>query len=189
MSAYTDPNMDEIVKIDVNHAQLVTALVMSQKPGRVLELGFGSGEATRAILAGLRYNGAGCEYTIVDNWLDFDGIQPAITQDPEYAGINFVTSPENVFVSEALHAQNQYDFIFSDADHMATQNWFEPVYQQLLARAGILIYHDVTNTRDFPNLLRIYHDCVRNGYHYALFNNNSRTDERCDRGLLAIFKH
>jgi hypothetical protein len=77
----------------------------------------------------------------------------------------------------------------SDADHWNTQNWFDLVYSKILSRGGILLYHDVTNLALFPNLLQIFEDALRNSYHYVLFNRNSRPGERCDRGLLAVFKH
>jgi predicted O-methyltransferase YrrM len=88
-----------------------------------------------------------------------------------------------------VHGQHgRFDFIMSDADHFRTQEWFAHVYANLLNSGGILIYHDVTNPQ-FPNLMRIYEDCVRNGHHHVLLNANSRKEERCDRGLLVIFKH
>ena len=185
MSVYGDEAVDQLVKIDENHAQLVQSLVTCHKPRQVLELGFGAGEATRAILAGLRYNQSDYAYTVVDNWFDFRGERPPVTREAPYAGINFVTSSERDFFSSCA---TSYDFIFSDADHVNTQNWMEQVYTHFLSRGGILIYHDVTNTRIFPNLLRIYRDVVASNYHHILFDKNSRAGERCDRGLLVIFK-
>ena len=186
MSVYGDQNVDDLVKIDQNHGYFLQALVMCGKPRRILELGFGAGEATRSILAGLRYNQQPQDYTIVDNWSDFGGIQPEATTDPQYRGISFVTSNELDFVRGCTAS---YDFIFSDADHRNTQDWFELVYTRLLSRGGILLYHDVTNATMFPNLLRLFEETIRNNYHYVLFNQNSRPGERCDRGLLAVFKH
>ena len=186
MSIYGDPKVDEVVRIDTNHAELVAALVTSRKPRRVLELGFGAGESCRAILRGLSYNAQHAEYTVVDNWVDFGGTQPPATKTAEYAGINFVTSAENEFV---FSCKANFDFIFSDADHFNTQNWFEYVYANLLDREGILIYHDVTNSKLFPNLLRIYSDTAKNKIDHMLFNYNSLKTECCDRGLLVIFKH
>jgi len=189
MPVYSDPAIDEIVKIDANHAEFVRSLVTCAKPHRVLELGFGAGESTRAILSGLRYNMQAFDYTVVDNWFDFQGIIPEATNSPEYAEIRFITSAEHEFVDMFLQGGMQrYDFIFSDADHCNTQLWFHQVYEHMLAPGGILLYHDVTNTESFPNLMQIYEAVVRNNYRHLLFNRNSRQDERCDRGLLAIFK-
>jgi hypothetical protein len=47
----------------------------------------------------------------------------------------------------------------------------------------------VTNSELFPNLISIYSDAVRRDLHHMLFNYNSRPDERCDRGMLVLFKH
>jgi len=186
MPFYADVADEMLVKIDANHAELVGSLVKCHKPRRLLEFGFGAGEATRAILGALQYNRQDFEYTIVDNWQDFGGAQPEATRALEYDGVHFVTSSEVDFV---LACQFAYDFVFSDADHCNTQEWFELVYGRILARGGILVYHDVTNSARFPNLLRIHEDVVRNGYHHILLNRNSLADERCDRGLLVIFKH
>jgi predicted O-methyltransferase YrrM len=186
MSVYGNAAIDNLVKIDANHADFVRTLVMCHKPRRVLEFGFGAGEATRAILAGLHYNRQAFEYTVVDNWLDFGGVRPEATRAEQYAGIGFVTSSELGFVAAC---QTSYDLVFSDADHLSTQDWFEPVYARIVARDGVLIYHDVTNSAGFPNLLRIYRDVVANNFHHVLLHRNSREGERCDRGLLVIFKH
>jgi predicted O-methyltransferase YrrM len=171
------------VKIDRNHAELVTALVKCVKPRTVLELGFGAGEATKAIMAGLNYNEMQFSYTLVDNWQDFGGRRPAATNAEEFSHIDFVTSDEQAFVEGC---KDQFDFIFSDADHFSAQNWFQKVYDDLLRPGGILLYHDVTNP-ELPNLREIYDRVLSHEYRHALFSENSRSDERCDRGLLVIF--
>jgi len=186
MSVYADAAIDHLVKIDDNHASFVRALVMCHKPRHVLEFGFGAGEATRAILSGLQYNAQSFQYTLVDNWLDFGGVLPDAARALAREGIDVITSNERDFVESS---RSGYDFIFSDADHHHTQEWFEPVYSGMLARGGVLIYHDVTNSAGFPNLLRIYSDVLASGYHHVLLNRNSILGERCDRGLLAIFKN
>jgi predicted O-methyltransferase YrrM len=186
MSVYADAAIDRLVKIDDNHAEFVRALVVCNKPRRVLEFGFGAGEATRAILGGLAYNRQAFEYTLVDNWLDFGGVPPPPAGALVAQGVNLVTSSERDFVQTC---QTSFDFVFSDADHHHAQEWCDQVYGRMVARGGVLIYHDVTNSAGFPNLLRIYRDVLANGYHHVLFNRNSTPEERCDRGLLVIFKH
>jgi predicted O-methyltransferase YrrM len=184
LSSYPNAACEQLVKIDDNHARFVEALVMSAKPRRLLEFGFGAGEATRAIQAGLAYNNQAHEYVVVDNWLDFGDERPSVTRGEAFGGITFITSAEYDFVRDC-----NVDFILSDADHQNTQLWFDQVYTRLLAPGGVLIYHDVTNTRDFPNLLHIHEQVIRNDHHHVLLNRNSRRGERCDRGLLVIFKH
>ncbi len=186
MSVYANDQVDRIVAIDDAHASLVASLVACRKPRTVLELGFGAGRSCRSILQGLEFNGQTYEFDLVDSWYDFNGRPPEEIGKPEYGHVNFITAKEEAFV---ISAEKTYDFIFSDADHFRTQEWFLHVYENLLRPEGILIYHDVTNAQLFPNLLRIYADAVRHGFHHMLFNYNSREDERCDRGLLVIFKH
>jgi hypothetical protein len=43
--------------------------------------------------------------------------------------VNIVTSSEENFV---FSTNQKYDFIFSDADHLNAQKWFEHVYDNLL---------------------------------------------------------
>ena len=181
-----NPTYSTVVKIDDNHAALVKSLVMCKKPRHILELGFGSGEACRAILAGLRYNSVPFKYTLVDNWMDFGGAPPEAIRAPEFDGVEFVSSGEFEYFQNCT---SQYDLIFSDADHFNTQLWFDHVYKSVLKRDGTLIYHDVTNVGMFPNLLNIYTDVVEHKYHHVLLNRNSLPGERCDRGMLVIFKN
>jgi predicted O-methyltransferase YrrM len=176
---------DETVKIDRAHADLLTGLVKSSKPKTVLELGIGGGQATDAILAGLDYNQQTFNYTLVDNWLDFGGVMPEVVGETYGNRINIVTSGECEFV---FSCNEKYDFIMSDADHHNTQNWFEYVYDSLLADDGILVYHDVMLTSQFPNLLEILYRCQEFNLKYKLFNKDSLPTEMCYRGLLVIFK-
>jgi len=69
--AYATQAINDLVKIDANHANLVRVLIMCTSPSRILELGSGAGESTRAILAGLLYNEKPFEYTVFNNWMDF----------------------------------------------------------------------------------------------------------------------
>lgn len=186
MSVYESEKIDKMIAVDVSHAYMLTALVAARKPQKILELGFGAGASCRAILEGLNFNIQPYSFTLADNWLDFGGVPPSETSEEQYKNINFITSAEKEFVFECIE---KFDFIFSDADHQHTQEWFEHVYNNLLRKEGILIYHDVTCTQFFPNLMQIYADVVRKDIHHMLFNYNSRPDERCDRGLLVIFKH
>ena len=186
MSVYASEQIDKIVAIDEAHAQLLTSLVMARKPNAVLEFGFGTGESCWAILRALRFNATPFRYELVDSWSDWSGSPPAEIQKPEYAEVQFITSGEQEYVAAC---STKYQFIFSDADHRNTQRWFDYVYDNILDNEGILIYHDVTNSNMFPNLLSIYTDTVHKDYHHMLFNYNSRGEERCDRGMLIIFKH
>ena len=189
---------DEGVKIDVAHAHLVTGLVKANKPKTILEFGIGGGESTDAILEALEYNQQAYKYTLVDNWHDWmpahlKGIPNAVGKCPagvieKYGSrIEIVTSPEREYV---FSCQEKYDFIMSDGDHHQTDQWFEYVYENLLNPSGVLIYHDVNLFDDdaFKNLISIYTRCQEYRISHHLFNRNSLPGERCQRGLLAIFK-
>jgi predicted O-methyltransferase YrrM len=175
------------VKVDLAHALTIKGLIYGQKPTRVLELGLGGGESTDAILEALKFNQQQFEYTLVDNWVDYDYKMPEGVLENYGESINVVTSNEKDFV---YSTKKTYDFIFSDADHYHTNEWFEYVYYNLLEKDGILIYHDINLFENcLPNLLEIYHKCKKLGLPHKLFNKNSLPNERCHRGLLVIFKN
>lgn len=178
---------DPAVKVDVAHAAILTALVQSNKPTEVLEIGIGGGQGTDAILAGLEFNQQKYNYDIVDCWWDWQGVKPAGV-DEKYAGrCNIITAFEKDFV---FSTDKTYDFIMSDGDHHNADQWFEHVLDKLVNPGGILIYHDINLFDDdaFKNLNEIYTRCKQYGLRHHLFNKNSREDERCQRGLLVIFK-
>ena len=176
---------DDTIKIDRCHADLLRGLIVAGKPRTVLELGIGGGQATDAMLDGLMYNQQAYEYTLVDNWLDFNGHMPDQVGELYGSRVNIVTSGEKEFV---FSTDKKFDLIMSDADHHHTQEWFEYVYENLLNDDGILCYHDVMLTSQFPNLMEIYDKCKELNLRHKLFDKNSRTGEMCDRGFLVIFK-
>jgi predicted O-methyltransferase YrrM len=177
---------DEIAKIDHAHADLLRSLIVAHKPRTILELGLGGGKSADAILNGLEYNQQPYTYTLVDNWQDRGGVIPEVVIERYAHRLNMVTSGEQEFV---FACQEQYEFIMSDADHFRADQWFEYVYNNLVADGGILIYHDVNLIEhDFDNLRNIYYKCKEYNLRYVLFNRNSLPAERCHRGLLVIFK-
>lgn len=180
-------NENESVKIDTAHADLVYGLIVSSKPSNILELGLGGGKSADAIIKGIEYNENSPKFTIVDNWLDFDFQIPEGVVEKYSKHANIITSDEHDFV---FACKEKFDFIFSDADHYNTDQWFEYVFENLLANNGILIYHDINLFEDsFANLRSIYSKTLEKGYSHFLFNKNSKTNERCHRGLLVIFKN
>ena len=184
MTHYGNPAVDQWVAVDHCHAALPFALVLSQKPQDLLEIGMGSGKSADAILEALEFNGRHRSYTLVDNWCDFGGQMPAAVHEKYQGRIALVTADEESFVATC---GERYDFIFSDGDHTRADQWFDRVYDRLLRENGILAYHDVANS-SFPNLARIRQACIRRGLAHRLFDASSRPDERCERGLLVIFE-
>ena len=181
---------NEEVKIDIAHAELLTGLVMCDKPRRILEIGVGGGRSLDAILKGLDYNQAEYSYTLVDNWGDWAGVMPPEVQERYGDRIDIITSNEKDFV---FSCTGQFDFIMSDGDHNSTDQWFDYVYDNLLADSGILVYHDVNFVNNWPgifrNLQNIYHRVNERGISHKLFNLSTLPTEQCERGLLVIYKN
>lgn len=179
-------NTQDGIQVDEAHVALINGIVKSQKPQKILELGLGSGTTTDAILEALQFNQQTFEFTLVDLWLEpgWNGECPAEAVEKYSPYINIITSDEREYV---FNCGKTFDFIMSDADHFNTQKWFEYVYSELLESGGTLIYHDVTD-RGFTNLREILEKSKLYNLRFSLFNKNSRSDERCDRGLLVIFK-
>jgi predicted O-methyltransferase YrrM len=179
---------DDVVKIDTAHASVLSGLVQANKPKTVLEIGIGGGQATDAILSGLEFNQQQFNYDIVDCWLDWGGNKPDGVDEKYGAKCNIITSFEKDFV---FSTKNTYDFIMSDGDHHNAEQWFEHVFDNLLNPGGILVYHDISLVDEpgvFANLRDIYYKAKELGLRFHLFNKDSRSDERCWRGLLIIFK-
>lgn len=177
--------------VDDCHLDLVYGLLRSHKPETVLELGVGSGRTTAKMLQALKKNENLKKITLVDNWIDWEGKKPSHIQELEQY-IEVVESDEKDYL---FSCNKTFDFIFSDADHWNTDKWFDFVYDRVLSRDGILIYHDVSleknfpsNDLRFPNLLNILVKCKQRGISHVHFDKSSTPDERCYRGFLVIFK-
>jgi len=172
-----------IVAMDDNHIQLINTLVLCNKPTSILEIGVGSGLVTKTILEALQYNQKPSILTCVDNFLDWNGQTPQ-GFDSFKDSINFINSNERDFV---MGCKETYDFIVSDADHHHTNEWVDETYN-LLNEGGILIYHDVTN-HDFRNLYDIVRYAESRQINHVIFNKSSLPYERCERGLMVMFKN
>jgi predicted O-methyltransferase YrrM len=171
--------------VDEAHAALLAGLVASHKPSRVLELGVGSGYATRVLLAALHANQRG-ELVSVDNFFDWKGRQPEHIHalQKESAGWNLVTCDETEYVSKAESAS--FDFIFSDGDHTRGYQNAPDVFR-ICRPGGILVFHD-TNNPMFRLLARLPGRCRRLGFPSYHFTAKSCPGEMTDRGLLIVQK-
>lgn len=183
----------ENVIVDECHADLIASLVRSHKPATLLEMGVGSGFTSKKILDAIDWNESSAKYSLVDNWVDWNGnIPDGIENLAKHPSCTLYQASEIQFV---FSTPEKYDFIFSDADHWNADKWFDYVYERLLQPGGILVYHDVCTVEPpdgeltFPNLKNIYDRCVKLGIHHKLFNKSSKNTERCWRGLLVIFKN
>lgn len=171
------------IAIDNNHIELIYGIIISHKPQNILEIGIGSGLLTKKILSAFKYNGIKNNLDCVDNFFDWSGIAPSHILDIK--DINLIYKSEEEFIRTC---EKKYDLIISDADHFNSHKWIDKTCC-LLNENGILIYHDITN-KMFPNLSSIisFFEINSSKYSYFIFNKNSRNDERCDRGLLIVYR-
>lgn len=188
-----------MVEIDIAHAKLVEGLVVSFKPQNILEFGYGGGRAHNAICQGARYNINKPNYTLVDNWHDWNFQCPEAVhnsvlrhslnhkhheaRENTFNQYTVVTSDERSFVYDTTKHYNGFDFIMSDADHQHSHEWANVVYDNMLASPGILVYHDVDGS--YPGLGELPAKFNQTGF---VFNRSTRDEEECKRGLLVIFK-
>lgn len=171
------------VSIDLAHAALLQGVILSMKPARVLELGFGEGYTSRVISDALEWNGTG-DLTIVDNWCDWGGQRPNQSQ-VQSDRVAVVTADERDFVRSA--PTDRYDILVSDADHQRSHFWLSD-HLRIVKPGGVLFFHDVGKGTDFRNLQGIPAMLRSFGIPHKLFESSTRADERCERGWLVAFK-
>jgi len=168
------------VMMDAAHIWLIRALVACLKPMDILEIGVGSGAGTDAILQAATYNGNGARVTCVDNFLDWGGAAPS---GIESIPVKLIVKSERDFIDSC---QAKFDFIVSDADHDHSHEWIAKT-MGLLNHGGVAVFHDVSNS-DYPNLEAIISFMRWAEHPHFVFKASSRPDERCERGLLVVFK-
>lgn len=169
--------------IDKNHLKLIQGLLVASKPKRILELGVGTGNVSQVCLDAIGYNKQG-HLLCVDNWQDWKGKTPKIAVELVKLGAEVITQGEGDFVAENL--DDRFDFIISDGAHGASHKWCDKLYD-MLNRGGVLVAHDVTNPH-FKNLMEYRTEARRRRYDTMLFSESTRDDERCERGLLVVYK-
>jgi predicted O-methyltransferase YrrM len=169
------------VAIDVAHNLLLVGALVARKPDRVLELGIGSAYVTRSLLAGLRYNQRG-NLTAVDNFLDWKGVEPPYVAELRASGVNVIAPMEEKdFVFGA--PSDTYDFMVSDADHSRSGTWIDE-HLRIVRDDGFMFFHDTNHPTKYKSLKLIEKRIKELGLPYYHFTENSRADERCDRGWL-----
>lgn len=168
------------VSIDLCHNLLLYGVVASVKPDNVLELGIGSGFVTRAVLDALQYNGKG-RLTSVDNYYDWQGIEPPLVAELRLAGAEIVAPVDE---GEFVRAQQDasFDILVSDADHNRCGDWLEDVFR-IVRTGGLIFVHDVFYSASAHKYLET---AERLGKSHFLFDKSSRSDERCERAWLMI---
>jgi SAM-dependent methyltransferase len=184
-----------MIEIDACHRQLIGAMVAAAKPERVLELGFGTGATTNAILESavfgpireFAYALVGKQdiplpsVTVVDNWLDNHGCEPMISQKFRNRGVVVITADERDFL--AATPDDTYDFLVSDADHHG--DWCEEHFR--VTRPGaICFFHDTNTPHIYPGLARTVAYVRERGWSHYHFTKSTLPGEECCRGLLFV---
>lgn len=166
-----------MIEIDACHRELIAAVVRCHKPQRILELGYGTGKTTQAMLDAIAANGQHCDLTVVDNFVDW-GYVP---QDIPQLGFNLVQADEGEYLSGMQVCTRLFDVIVADADHNRTHEHVWKILQ-LLNSGGFAFFHDVLNPA-FPNLR-----LIPMSLHGITFFCSSLPDEQCNRGLFMYRK-
>jgi predicted O-methyltransferase YrrM len=170
------------IAIDCAHNLLIIGSVLARKPRQILELGFGTGYLTKSLMCAINFNTSGA-LTTVDNWYDTKGEEPHTAKELRAAGLNLVNSGEEEFVRRA--PTDFYDFLISDADHYNSLKWVDQ-YLRVVQHDGMLFFHDTNQPQTFAKLARLEAEIIRRKLPCFHFKQNSRPDERCDRGLLFV---
>jgi predicted O-methyltransferase YrrM len=172
-----------MIEIDACHRQLIAGMVAAAKPTRILELGFGTGATTKAILS----NSEDAHLTIIDNWLDFGENKPlhaALSKtrlDRISHGAKLVTADEREFLAST--PDNTFDFLVSDADH--TGDWCEEHFR-VTKPGSWCFFHDTNQPAIYPGLARTVDYVRERGWMHYHFTKSTLPDEKCERGLLMV---
>lgn len=176
------PTIGEVRTLDVPHNLFLIGSLLSRKPRNILEMGMGTGYLTWSIIQAIQYNGVG-QLTSVDNWCDWGGAEPLGIDRIKAAGVNVVAPiDEREFLRTC--PDNAYDFVISDADHRRSHQWTDE-YLRITSHDGFLYFHD-TNSPMFRNLYAIVETIQKLNLPHYHFTQNTRPDERCDRGFLFV---
>jgi len=175
-------NWNDLIAMDDCHINLIASFIEATKPQTVLELGIGSGRLTKAMQLALEFNGTGT-LTAVDNWADWQG------QRPDHLKINpnirIIVSGEEEFVKS--QPSDSINLLISDADHFRSHLWFSE-HVRILSPGGFAFFHDTNAPQMFPGLATLPQKAQEMGLLSIHFTKSSRSDERCNRGLLMIRK-
>jgi predicted O-methyltransferase YrrM len=173
-------NHQNIIALDRAHNMFLVGSILSKKPAEILELGIGTGYLTASLIYATAYNRKG-KITSVDSWYDWGGKEPAGIDQFRNAGVNVICMGEKEFVHQA--PSDHWDVLISDADHWNSQDWLSE-HLRIVKDGGFLFFHDTNQPAYFPGLTTIEQKLKDRGIFCLHFRENSRPDERCDRGWL-----
>ena len=168
--------------MDICHYMQIIGALVARKPQKVLEVGIGTALLTTGLVMGINFNQSG-SLTCVDNWNDWNGVEPSEISILREAGVTVVAPvDEQQFIASC--PDNSYDFVVSDGDHRNSWSWVDG-YLRITKPDGFIYFHD-TNNCLFPSLSKIMDRVKELGLPHYHFTQNSRADECCERGLLFV---
>lgn len=169
------------VAIDLAHNVVLLGALLSKKPENILEVGVGSGYATKTLISGIKYNKVG-ELTCVDNFHDWGGDEQPFAKELREEGITFIESSEERFVT--MCDDNTYDFILSDADHRLCGLLINE-YLRIAKHNAFIFIHD-TKLAGHNNMALIHDRLEELNMPNYTFCKATRRDEDCDVGFTFI---
>jgi ubiquinone/menaquinone biosynthesis C-methylase UbiE len=172
-----------MIQIDLCHQDFIFGCARAKKPKNVLELGFGTGDTTMQLIEAIGTNCNDANFTVVDNLFDWQGKKPDKLQDYEKYFLDFKLSDEKTFVEQC--SSDTYDFLVSDADHQSAHDRFEQL-RRIVKHDGFMFFHDTNTPETYPILATFKERAEQYGLPCFHFTESSRSDEKCERGLLFV---
>jgi len=167
--------------IDRCHNLFLIGALLSKKPRHVLELGIGTGYLTVCMIHALRFNGVG-DLTTVDDWTSWGGVEPPGIGAIRAGGVNIV-APVNIPDYLRQCRDGSYDFLIADASRLDGEEILEDLRR--VAVSGAFFFAGNTRRVAQHNRGAALEDWLKvRGMQPYLFNESTRSDERCENGCL-----
>lgn len=136
---------NETIPLDNNvtqsEAMLLYDVVRKVKPKRSVEIGFGQGISTLAILQAIKENSTGFHYVIDPYQHEYQFSGPAMLKK---AGLENNYEFKEEFPENVLPNLEPVDFVFIDASHLFDLSMLDFIYaNRILNVDGILGFHDL----------------------------------------------
>lgn len=172
---------DNYVIMDECHALHIFGTALAVKPHDVVEFGVGTGTTSRLLLTAIKFNKRGY-LTIIDNWNDWHGRRPTITDYLMERGARIIPCEQGDYFKTM--PSESVDFLVSDANHSLEPHLI-PEFLRVTRSGGRIFVHDA-NTEEFRR--NIHLELERPGITHFLYTAASLPYERTERGLLEIWK-
>ncbi|MDQ1265210.1 MAG: hypothetical protein QG635_360 [Bacteroidota bacterium] len=135
--------------ITLSEADLLYSIIKILKPQRSLEIGFGQGISSLAILQALKENGTGSHHVLDPFQSDYDyaGIEMV-----NRAGLSDYLTFHEDFAENIIPGLGDIDFTFIDSSHLFDLTMLDFIFtDRKLRKGGVIGFHDL----DFPALRKL----------------------------------